>query len=107
VEHSGLLVCEGCGLVLAPVYEPPKPEPLDSFNVFNGSNISSSGLAQRALETLAGELGVPARAALEVYKRLKRAGVGEAAAIALFVSAKRSGSYVCSSAPASCFRAAA
>jgi hypothetical protein len=68
VEHNGLLVCEGCGLVLAPVYEPPKFKPADSsFNGSNGSNISSSGLAQRALETLAGELGVPARAALEVY----------------------------------------
>jgi len=94
VEHNGLLVCEGCGLVLAPVYEPPKPEPF-AGNSFNGApHISSGGLAQRALEALAGELGVPARAALEVYKRLKRAGVGEAAAIALFVSAKRSGTYI-------------
>jgi hypothetical protein len=91
VQHNGLLVCEGCGLVLAPVYEPPKFKPADSFN---GSSISSGGFAQRALEALAGELGVPAGAALEVYKRLKRAGVGEAAAIALFVSAKRFGSYV-------------
>jgi len=99
VEHNGLLVCEGCGLVLAPVYEPPKFKPADSsFNGFNGFNgaphISSGGLAQRALEALAGELGVPAGAVLEVYKRLKRAGVGEAAAIALFVSAKRSGTYI-------------
>jgi hypothetical protein len=94
VEHNGLLVCEGCGLVLAPVYEPPKFKPADSFNGSNGSSISSGGLAQRALEALAGELGVPAGAALEVYKRLKRAGVGEAAAIALFVSAKRCGSYI-------------
>jgi putative transposase len=95
VEHNGLLVCEGCGLVLAPVYEPPKFKPADSFNGSNGSSISSGGLAQRALEALAGELGVPAGAALEVYKRLRRyAGVGEAAAIALFVSAKRCGSYV-------------
>jgi len=94
VEHNGLLVCEGCGLVLAPVYEPPKFKPADSFNGFNGSSISSGGLAQRALEALAGELGVPAGAALEVYKRLKRAGVGEAAAIALFVSAKRCGTYI-------------
>ena len=93
IEHNGLLVCEGCGLVLAPVYEPPKPEPF-AGNGFNGSSISSGGFAQRALEALAGELGVPAGAALEVYKRLKRAGVGEAAAIALFVSAKRCGSYV-------------
>jgi hypothetical protein len=85
--------------VLAPVYEPPKPESLDSFNVFNGSNgaprISSGGFAPRALEALAGELGVPAGAVLEVYKRLRRyAGVGEAAAIALFVTAKRSGTYI-------------
>jgi transcription initiation factor TFIIIB Brf1 subunit/transcription initiation factor TFIIB len=100
VEHNGLLVCEGCGLVLAPVYEPPKFKPADSsFNVFNGFNgaphISSGGLAQRALEALAGELGVPAGAVLEVYKRLRRyAGVGEAAAIALFVAAKRSGTYI-------------
>jgi uncharacterized Zn finger protein (UPF0148 family) len=36
VEHNGLLVCEGCGLVLAPVYEPPKFKPAD--NSFNGSN---------------------------------------------------------------------
>jgi len=95
VEHNGLLVCEGCGLVLAPVYEPPKFKPADnSFNGSNGSSISSGGFAQRALEALAGELGVPAGAALEVYKRLKRAGVGEAAAIALFVAAKRSGTYI-------------
>jgi hypothetical protein len=100
VEHNGLLVCEGCGLVLAPVYEPPKFKPADSsFNGFNGFNgaphISSGGFAQRALEALAGELGVPAGAVLEVYKRLRRyAGVGEAAAIALFVSAKRCGTYV-------------
>jgi uncharacterized Zn finger protein (UPF0148 family) len=69
VEHNGLLVCEGCGLVLAPVYEPPKFKPADSFN---GSSISSGGFAQRALEALAGELGVPAGAVLEVYKRLRR-----------------------------------
>jgi hypothetical protein len=99
VEHNGLLVCEGCGLVLAPVYEPPKFKPADSSfngsNSFNGSSISSGGLVQRALEALAGELGVPAGAVLEVYKRLRRyAGVGEAAAIALFVSAKRCGSYI-------------
>ncbi len=95
VEHNGMLVCEGCGLVLAPVYEPPKFKPADSFNGSNGApHISSGGFAQRALEALAGELGVPAGAALEVYKRLKRAGVGEAAAIALFVSAKRCGSYI-------------
>jgi len=99
VEHNGLLVCEGCGLVLAPVYEPPKFKPADSSfngsNSFNGSSISSGGFAQRALEALAGELGVPAGAVLEVYKRLRRyAGVGEAAAIALFVAAKRSGSYI-------------
>jgi transcription initiation factor TFIIIB Brf1 subunit/transcription initiation factor TFIIB len=99
VEHNGLLVCEGCGLVLAPVYEPPKFKPADSSfngsNSFNGSSISSGGIAQRALEALAGELGVPAGAVLEVYKRLRRyAGVGEAAAIALFVAAKRSGSYI-------------
>jgi hypothetical protein len=97
VEHNGLLVCEGCGLVLAPVYEPPKFKPADSsFNVFNGApRISSGGLAQRALEALAEELDIPAGAVLEVYKRLRRyAGVGEAAAIALFVTAKRSGTYV-------------
>jgi hypothetical protein len=99
VQHNGLLVCEGCGLVLAPVYEPPKFKPADSSfngsNSFNGSSISSGGLVQRALEALAGELGVPAGAVLEVYKRLRRyAGVGEAAAIALFVSAKRSGTYI-------------
>jgi hypothetical protein len=95
VEHNGLLVCEGCGLVLAPVYEPPKPEPFAGSS-FNGApHISSGGLAPRALEALAGELGVPAGAVLEVYKRLRRyAGVGEAAAIALFVAAKRSGTYV-------------
>jgi rRNA maturation protein Nop10 len=98
VEHNGLLVCEGCGLVLAPVYEPPKFKPADSFNgsnSFNGSSISSGGLVQRALEALAGELGVPAGAVLEVYKRLRRyAGVSEAAAIALFVAAKRCGTYI-------------
>jgi len=74
VEHSGLLVCEGCGLVLAPVYEPPKFKPAGSG--FNGSNgaprISSGGLAQRALEALAGELGVPAGAALEARALAKR-----------------------------------
>jgi transcription initiation factor TFIIIB Brf1 subunit/transcription initiation factor TFIIB len=99
VEHNGLLVCEGCGLVLAPVYEPPKFKPADSsfnfFNGFNGAPHIVNDLARRVLKALAGELGVPAGAVLEVYKRLRRyAGVGEAAAIALFVTAKRSGTYI-------------
>jgi hypothetical protein len=47
------------------------------------------------LEALAAELGLPAKAALELYRRLKKVvAPEEAAAVALFVTSKRSGSYV-------------
>ena len=60
----------------------------------NGNPVTGCGV-ERALEALAGELKIPARAVLGVYERLKkRAGAGEAAAIALFAAAKRSGAYV-------------
>jgi len=94
VESGGLSVCEGCGLVAAPVYEPPKlggPAPLAPAAAANPAR----GFYERALEAVAGELGIPAKAALELYRRLKKVvAPEEAAAVALFVAAKRCGSYV-------------
>jgi transcription initiation factor TFIIIB Brf1 subunit/transcription initiation factor TFIIB len=88
VESNGLLVCENCGLVAAPLYAPPK---LDS--AANLAPAVSVNPARGPFE-VAGELGLPAKAALELYKRLKRlVAPEEAAAVALFVTAKRSGAY--------------
>ena len=93
VEHNGLLVCENCGLVAAPVYAPPK---LDSSAPIAAAPVNPArGFFERAVEAVAAELGLPAKAALELYKRLKAlAKPEEAAAVALFVTAKRSGAYV-------------
>jgi len=92
VEHSGLLVCEGCGLVASPVYAPPK---LDSSAPIAAAPVNPArGFYERAVEAVAAELGLPAKAALELYRRLKAlAKPEEAAAVALFVTAKRCGSY--------------
>jgi transcription initiation factor TFIIIB Brf1 subunit/transcription initiation factor TFIIB len=94
VEHGGLLVCKGCGLVVAPVYEPPRLE-LDGSALAPAPVVNPArGFFERAVEAVAGELGIPAKAALELYRRLKAlAKPEEAAAVALFVTAKRSGSY--------------
>jgi hypothetical protein len=94
VESSGLLVCCGCGLVAAPVYEAPRVE-LDSFVPIAAAPVNPArGFYERAVEAVAAELGLPAKAALELYGRLKAlAKPEEAAAVALFVTAKRSGSY--------------
>jgi hypothetical protein len=94
VESNGLLVCGNCGLVAAPVYEAPRL-------VFDGSAPAAPaaanparGFYERAVEAVAAELGLPAKAALELYKRLKAlAKPEEAAAVAVFVTAKRTGSY--------------
>ena len=93
IEHNGLLVCENCGLVAAPVYAPPK---LDSSAPIAAAPVNPArGFFERAVEAVAGELGLPAKAALELYRRLKAlAKPEEAAAVALFVTAKRCGSYV-------------
>ena len=92
IESNGLLVCEGCGLVAAPVYEPPRS--LDGSAPIAVSVNPARGFHERALEAVAGELGIPAKAALELYRRLKRlVAPEEAAAVALFVTAKRCGSY--------------
>jgi transcription initiation factor TFIIIB Brf1 subunit/transcription initiation factor TFIIB len=92
VESNGLLVCEGCGLVASPVYEAPK---LDSFAPSAPAAANPArGFYERALEAVAAELGLPAKAALELYRRLKAlAKPEEAAAVAIFVTAKRCGSY--------------
>jgi hypothetical protein len=96
IESSGLLVCEGCGLVAAPVYETPRVEP-DSAYAPAAAN-PARGFYERALEAVAAELGLPAKAALELYRRLKAlAKPEEAAAVALFVTAKRCGARYCSS----------
>jgi len=93
IEHNGLLVCENCGLVAAPVYAPPK---LDSSAPIAAAPVNPArGFFERAVEAVAGELGLPAKAALELYRRLKAlVAPEEAAAVALFVTAKRCGSYV-------------
>jgi len=94
VEHNGLLVCESCGLVAAPVYAPPKLDPTANLAPIAAPVNPARGFHERAVEAVAGELGLPAKAALELYKRLKAlAKPEEAAAVALFVTAKRTGSY--------------
>jgi len=94
VESNGLLVCGNCGLVAAPVYAPPKLD--SSAPIAPAVSVNPArGFFERAVEAVAGELGLPAKAALELYKRLKAlAKPEEAAAVALFVTAKRCGSYV-------------
>jgi len=93
VESNGLLVCENCGLVAAPVYEAPKVEPCSAANLAPAAN-PARGFYERAVEAVAGELGLPAKAALELYRRLKAlAKPEEAAAVAIFVTAKRTGAY--------------
>jgi hypothetical protein len=68
IEHNGLLVCENCSLVAAPVYAPPK---LDSSAPIAAPVNPARGFYERAVEAVAGELGLPAKAALELYRRLK------------------------------------
>ena len=90
VESSGLLVCGNCGLVASPVYTPPK---LDGSAPIAAPVNPARGFYERAVEAVAAELGLPAKAALELYKRLKAlAKPEEAAAVAIFVTAKRCGS---------------
>jgi hypothetical protein len=55
VESGGLLVCEGCGLVAAPVYEPPRLE-LGSSALLAASVNPVHGLYERAVEAVAAEL---------------------------------------------------
>jgi len=95
IESSGLLVCGNCGLVAAPVYAPPKLDPTANLAPIAPAANPARGFYERALEAVAAELGLPAKAALELYRRLKAlAKPEEAAAVALFVAAKRCGSYV-------------
>ncbi|MCC6051313.1 MAG: hypothetical protein LM580_11425 [Thermofilum sp.] len=95
IEHNGLLVCGNCGLVAAPLYAPPKLDP--TANLAPSAPAAANparGFLERAVEAVAGELGLPAKAALELYRRLKAlAKPEEAAAVALFVTAKRTGAY--------------
>jgi hypothetical protein len=67
VESNGLLVCGNCGLVASPVYAPPK---LDS--AANLAPAAAPVNPARGPFEVAGELGLPAKAALELYARLKR-----------------------------------
>jgi hypothetical protein len=86
-------VCPECGgIVASPVYAPPK---LDSSAPIAAAPVNPArGFYERAVEAVAAELGLPAKAALELYRRLKAlAKPEEAAAVALFVTAKRCGSY--------------
>jgi len=95
VESGGLLVCENCGLVAAPLYAPPKLDPTANLAPSAPAANPARGFHERAVEAVAGELGLPAKAALELYRRLKAlAKPEEAAAVALFVTAKRCGAYV-------------
>jgi hypothetical protein len=91
VESNGLLVRSGCGLVASPVYEAPKLDGSAHAPAAISLN-PARGFYERAVEAVASELGLPAKAALELYGRLKAlAKPEEAAAVALFVTAKRSG----------------
>jgi len=94
IESSGLLVCGNCGLVAAPLYAPPKLDPTANLAPIAPAANPARGFHERAVEAVAAELGLPAKAALELYRRLKAlAKPEEAAAVALFVTAKRCGSY--------------
>ena len=94
IESNGLLVCENCGLVAAPLYAPPKLDPTANLAPIAAAANPARGFLERAVEAVAAELGLPAKAALELYRRLKAlAKPEEAAAVALFVTAKRCGSY--------------
>jgi len=96
VESNGLLVCGNCGLVAAPVYAPPKLDPTANLApIAPAVSVNPArGFFERAVEAVAGELGLPAKAALELYKRLKAlVAPEEAAAVAIFVTAKRTGAY--------------
>jgi transcription initiation factor TFIIIB Brf1 subunit/transcription initiation factor TFIIB len=95
VESNGLLVCENCGLVAAPVYAPPKLDGSADLAPIAAAPVNPArGFFERAVEAVAGELDIPAKAALELYRRLKRVvKPEEAAAVALFVTAKRTGAY--------------
>jgi len=94
VESNGLLVCGNCGLVAAPLYAPPKLDPTANLAPSAPAANPARGFYERAVEAVAAELGLPAKAALELYKRLKAlAKPEEAAAVALFVTAKRTGAY--------------
>ena len=93
VERGGLLVCTSCGLVAGPVYESGFERGNEPIGFVRLAFFRDA--AREALEALAVKLGIPVGAALELYKRLrKHAGAGEAAAIALFATAKRSGAYI-------------
>jgi len=72
VEHSGLLVCGNCGLVASPVYAPPKLDPTANLAPIAAPVNPARGFHERAVEAVADELGLPAKAALELYARLKR-----------------------------------
>ena len=94
VESNGLLVCGSCGLVASPVYAPPKLDAANLAPIAAASVNPARGFHERAVEAVAAELGLPAKAALELYGRLKAlAKPEEAAAVALFVTAKRAGAY--------------
>jgi len=94
IESSGLLVCGNCGLVASPVYAPPKLDPTANLAPSAPAANPARGFYERAVEAVAAELGLLAKAALELYKRLKAlAKPEEAAAVALFVTAKRTGAY--------------
>jgi len=78
-------------LVVGPVYDSERAElePLDPRR--DGDGIDPA----RAVRALAAELKIPPRLALDLYGRLRgRVKAGEAAAVALFAAAKRSGAYV-------------
>lgn len=96
MESCGLIVCSKCGFVVSPVYVSSRKVVEDYRKGRRNFRENSNGSGvEKVLEALASELGVPSSVVLEFYNRLKRrVGKGEAAAIALFVAAKRNGGYV-------------
>jgi len=94
VESCGLMVCSECGLVARPVYVSSSRVGVNYWSSKRRFRDDYVNEVEKVLETLAAELGVPGNAVLELYKRLKKKAGYEAAAVALFVAAKRNGSYV-------------
>jgi len=88
------MVCSECGLVARPLYVCSRRVNENHWKVKRLFRNYYVNEIEKVLETLAAELGVPSNTVLELYNRLKKNAGYEAAAVALFVAAKRNGGYV-------------
>ena len=73
IEHNGLLVCESCGLVAAPLYAPPKLDP--TANLAPAVSVNPArGFYERAVEAVAA--GESRLRALQAAEGSREAGGG-------------------------------